>query len=67
MVALLAAVVASRAIKVADQWERAVVCAGRFRALKGPGLFGIIPIIDTVPVLGGYPRDHQRLSRRKKL
>ena len=22
---------------------------GKFRALRGPGLFGIIPIIDTVP------------------
>jgi len=45
----LALLVAS-AIKVADQWDRAVVLRlGKFRALKGPGLFGIIPIVDTVP------------------
>lgn len=37
------------AIKVARQWERAVVLRfGRFIGLKGPGLFGIIPIVDTV-------------------
>lgn len=37
------------AIKVARQWERAIVLRfGRFIGLKGPGLFGIIPIVDTV-------------------
>lgn len=37
------------AIKVARQWERAVVLRfGKFVGLKGPGLFGIIPIVDTV-------------------
>jgi regulator of protease activity HflC (stomatin/prohibitin superfamily) len=46
---LLAALVA-RAINVADQWEKAVVLRlGKFRALNGPGLFFIIPIIDTIP------------------
>lgn len=35
--------------KVAKQWERAVVLRlGRFRGLRGPGLFWIIPFIDTV-------------------
>jgi regulator of protease activity HflC (stomatin/prohibitin superfamily) len=48
--ALIAAIVVSFAIKVADQWNRAVVLRlGRFRALKGPGLFFIIPVIDTIP------------------
>ena len=48
--ALLVAIVVSFAIKVADQWNRAVVLRlGRFRALKGPGLFFIIPVIDTIP------------------
>ena len=48
--ALLVATVVSFAIKVADQWNRAVVLRlGRFRALKGPGLFFIIPVIDTIP------------------
>ncbi len=40
----------SLSIKVASQWERAVVLRlGKFRGLKGPGLFFIIPVIDTVP------------------
>jgi regulator of protease activity HflC (stomatin/prohibitin superfamily) len=38
------------AIKVADQWEKAVVLRlGRFKGLFGPGLFWVIPIIDSVP------------------
>jgi len=37
-------------IKIADQWEKAVVLRmGKFNGLKGPGLFFIIPIIDQVP------------------
>jgi regulator of protease activity HflC (stomatin/prohibitin superfamily) len=44
------AVVASAAIRVADQWDRAVILRlGQFRALKGPGLFFIIPVIDSIP------------------
>ena len=44
------AFVASYSIKIADQWDRAVVLRlGRFRSLEGPGLFFIIPIIETVP------------------
>ncbi len=45
----LIACLVSNAIKVADQWDRAVVLRlGRFRALKGPGLFFIIPILDRI-------------------
>jgi regulator of protease activity HflC (stomatin/prohibitin superfamily) len=48
-VTLLVAVIVSSAIKIADQWEKAVVLRlGRFNALRGPGLFFIIPVIDTV-------------------
>lgn len=37
------------ALKVANQWEKAVVLRlGRFNGLKGPGMFWIIPIMDTV-------------------
>ncbi len=37
------------AIQVARQWEKGVVLRfGKFRGLKGPGLFWIIPIIDSV-------------------
>lgn len=50
IVAVAVAAVAASAIRVASAWERAVVLRlGRFRALKGPGLFGIIPIVDTIP------------------
>jgi regulator of protease activity HflC (stomatin/prohibitin superfamily) len=36
-------------LEVAAEWERAVVLrAGRFQQLKGPGIFSIIPIVDTV-------------------
>jgi regulator of protease activity HflC (stomatin/prohibitin superfamily) len=48
--ALFLAIIVSRAINVADQWEKAVVLRlGKFRALNGPGLFFIVPIIDTIP------------------
>jgi regulator of protease activity HflC (stomatin/prohibitin superfamily) len=48
--AFLLALIVSAAIKVADQWNRAVVLRlGRFHSLKGPGLFFIIPIIDNIP------------------
>jgi len=50
LVTFVVAVIVSSAIKVADQWDRAVVLRlGRFHALKGPGLFFIIPIIDMIP------------------
>ena len=40
----------SSAIQVADQWSKAVVLRlGKFRSLQGPGLFLIIPLIDTIP------------------
>ena len=46
----IVAFIVSYSVKVADQWDRAVVLRlGRFRALEGPGLFFIIPIIETVP------------------
>ena len=50
VVTLVIAIVVSSAIKVADQWDRAVILRlGRFHALKGPGLFFIIPVIDMIP------------------
>jgi regulator of protease activity HflC (stomatin/prohibitin superfamily) len=48
--AFVVAMLASSAVRVADQWDRAVILRlGRFHALKGPGLFFIIPIIDNIP------------------
>ena len=39
------------AIRIADQWERAVVLRmGRYKGLKGPGPFMIIPVIDSISV-----------------
>jgi regulator of protease activity HflC (stomatin/prohibitin superfamily) len=36
------------AIKVASQWEKVIVLRlGKFKGLKGPGLFWVTPIIDT--------------------
>ncbi len=41
--------VVAGAIRIANQWERAIVLRlGRFDRLAGPGLFFIIPIVDTV-------------------
>lgn len=38
-------------LKVAQQWEKAVVLRlGKFSGLKGPGMFWIIPIVDTTPI-----------------
>jgi regulator of protease activity HflC (stomatin/prohibitin superfamily) len=52
IIAILTVVVAfvvSSSVKVADQWEKVVVLRlGRFRSLEGPGLFFIIPIIESV-------------------
>jgi regulator of protease activity HflC (stomatin/prohibitin superfamily) len=40
----------STSIKIADQWNRAVVLRlGKFNSLRGPGIFLIIPVFDTVP------------------
>jgi regulator of protease activity HflC (stomatin/prohibitin superfamily) len=37
------------AIKVVDQWEKvAILRFGRFRRLQGPGVFLIIPVVDTL-------------------
>lgn len=38
------------ALKVASQWEKAVVLRlGTFHGLRGPGVFWIIPIVDAIP------------------
>ncbi|HWR38680.1 MAG TPA: slipin family protein [Patescibacteria group bacterium] len=48
--AFVIALVVSYSVQVADQWDRVIVLRlGKFHALKGPGLFFIIPIIETVP------------------
>lgn len=38
-----------QSIMIADQWERAVVLRlGKLSAIRGPGMFAIVPFIDTV-------------------
>ncbi len=47
---LLAAVFVAWSTKIASQWNRAVILRlGKFQTLRGPGLFFIIPVIDTIP------------------
>jgi len=44
------ALLTSTSIKIANPWDRAVILRlGRFQSLRGPGLFFIIPILDTIP------------------
>lgn len=50
IVSFLIALLIASATKVANQWDRAVVLrVGKFYTLRGPGIFFIIPIIDTIP------------------
>jgi regulator of protease activity HflC (stomatin/prohibitin superfamily) len=45
----LVAVLVLFTIKIANQWEKGVVLRfGKFRGLRGPGLFMILPIVDEV-------------------
>jgi len=49
IVMLLVGLVLMQAPRIAQQWEHAVVLRlGRFVGLRGPGLFWIVPFIDTV-------------------
>jgi regulator of protease activity HflC (stomatin/prohibitin superfamily) len=48
----LLAVLLLFSLKVANQWERAVVLRfGKFQGLKGPGLFVLIPVVDEISQL----------------
>lgn len=39
----------AKSIHIADQWEKAVVLRmGKYKGLRGPGIFFIIPIIDQI-------------------
>lgn len=38
-------------VRVGQQWQKAVVLRlGRFTSLKGPGIFFILPFVDTIPL-----------------
>jgi regulator of protease activity HflC (stomatin/prohibitin superfamily) len=46
---VIIALLLAAAVKIANQWEKAVILRmGRFIGLRGPGIFLIIPIIDRV-------------------
>jgi len=45
----IAAIVVSQSLKMANTWEKFVVLrAGKLQGVKGPGLFAIIPVVDSV-------------------
>ena len=47
---VILALIISSTIQVANQWDRAVILRlGHFHALRGPGLFFIIPVVDAIP------------------
>lgn len=53
---VVGALVVGSSLKYTDQWEKAVVLRlGRYRGLRGPGFFPIVPIIDRV----GYHIDQR--------
>jgi regulator of protease activity HflC (stomatin/prohibitin superfamily) len=46
---VLAGIVAMQSPKIARQWDRAIVLRlGKYHAMEGPGLFWIVPFIDTI-------------------
>jgi regulator of protease activity HflC (stomatin/prohibitin superfamily) len=48
-VGVLTGLLVGSSLKYADQWERAVILRlGRYRGLRGPGFFVVIPILDRV-------------------
>ncbi|HEX2395311.1 MAG TPA: slipin family protein [Bacteroidales bacterium] len=49
VIMLILSILISSSIQIADQWEKAVVLRmGKYRGLKGPGIFLIIPIIEKI-------------------
>jgi regulator of protease activity HflC (stomatin/prohibitin superfamily) len=47
-------------VRVADQWEKAAVLRlGRYKGLRGPGLFFIVPVIDKI---SGYVDQRIRVT-----
>jgi regulator of protease activity HflC (stomatin/prohibitin superfamily) len=52
----LAGLLLGSSIKFTDQWEKAVVLRlGRYRGLRGPGFFAVIPLLDRI----GYHIDQR--------
>jgi len=50
LVSFLPALYVLFALKIANQWEKGIVLRfGKFKGLRGPGLFWIIPVVDSIP------------------
>jgi len=46
---LIVAVLAALSPKVAQQWEKAIILRlGKYTVMKGPGLFWVVPLLDSV-------------------
>jgi len=51
LVIFLGGVLLSQSPKIAKQWERAVVLhLGKYTGLRGPGLFWIVPFVETISI-----------------
>jgi regulator of protease activity HflC (stomatin/prohibitin superfamily) len=49
IVAVLAGIIAMQSPKIARQWERGIILRlGRYHAMRGPGLFWVLPFFDAV-------------------
>ncbi len=52
VITFLLATFLSNAVKIAAQWEKAIVLRlGKFKNLKGPGLFFVIPVIEQAIII----------------
>jgi len=48
-VLIVALALAASSVRVANQWQRAIVLRlGKFQAMRGPGLFFIVPLVEAV-------------------
>jgi len=51
LIIFLGGVLLSQSPKIAKQWERAVVLhLGKYTGLRGPGLFWIVPFVETISI-----------------
>ena len=66
VVSALIGVVAMRSPRIARQWDRAIVLRlGRYHAMRGPGLFWVVPFFDIV-ARGSISGRSPRASRRSR-
>ena len=61
------AVFTAYSLKMANNWERFVILrAGKLSSVKGPGLFVIIPIIDSITAVSGSGPAYLFLMRSRR-